>query len=179
LVNALAGYQRSVVSDVAGTTRDVVTTSVAFDGWPIELADTAGLRRAAESLEAAGVELARRFTKNADVLVWVIDATNPIWPNPADRTPDLLVVNKSDIAPASISASHSNLLYVSARTGVGLGELVEVITRKIVPTSPTPGIAVPYTADLANTIDAALVALHAGNLADTHSLLKSCLTLTA
>jgi tRNA modification GTPase len=44
LINALAGYQRSVVSETAGTTRDVVTVQVAFDGWPVELADTAGLR---------------------------------------------------------------------------------------------------------------------------------------
>ena len=47
LVNALAGYQRAVVSEVAGTTRDVVTVQLAFDGWPVELTDTAGLRDAA------------------------------------------------------------------------------------------------------------------------------------
>src|SRR6185369_14624432 len=53
LVNALAGFQRAVVSDIAGTTRDVVSVPVAFDGWPVELTDTAGLREA-EGLEAAG-----------------------------------------------------------------------------------------------------------------------------
>src|SRR4029453_3197945 len=44
LINALAGYQRTIVSHVPGTTRDVVTTTTAIDGWPVELADTAGLR---------------------------------------------------------------------------------------------------------------------------------------
>jgi tRNA modification GTPase len=74
LANALAGYQRSVVSEVAGTTRDVVTVPVAFDGWPVELADTAGLRAAA-GLEAEGVERAKRFLAEADLVVWVLDAT--------------------------------------------------------------------------------------------------------
>src|SRR5205085_2661766 len=51
LVNALAGYQRCVVSETPGTTRDIVTTQIALDGWPIELSDTAGQREAGESLE--------------------------------------------------------------------------------------------------------------------------------
>src|SRR5205085_4352386 len=103
LVNALAGYQRSVVSEVAGTTRDVVTTTVAFDGWPVELADTAGLRRAAESLEAAGVELARRFLEGADLVVWVTAVTDhaSTWPPTDARPPDRLVVSQADFASPS------------------------------------------------------------------------------
>ncbi len=60
LVNALAGYQRSVVAPTPGTTRDVVTSRIAIDGFAIELADTAGLRSDAESLEELGIEQARR-----------------------------------------------------------------------------------------------------------------------
>src|SRR5262249_43310164 len=59
LVNALAGYRRSVVAPTPGTTRDVVTTRVALDGWPVELADTAGWRTDAGPLERQGVDLAR------------------------------------------------------------------------------------------------------------------------
>src|SRR5205807_1170609 len=70
LVNALAGYQRSVVAPVPGTTRDVVTTALAFDGWPVELADTAGLRDAADELEEAGVARARATLLAADLVVW-------------------------------------------------------------------------------------------------------------
>src|SRR5262249_9107130 len=58
LVNALAGYARCVVSPTPGTTRDVVTTLIAVDGWPVELADTAGLREAAGPLEEQGIGLA-------------------------------------------------------------------------------------------------------------------------
>ena len=56
LVNALAGYGRSIVAPTPGTTRDVVTTNIAIDGWPIELVDTAGLRKATEALEGEGID---------------------------------------------------------------------------------------------------------------------------
>ena len=70
LVNALAGYQRAVVSEVAGTTRDAVSVQLAFDGWPVELTDTAGLREA-EGLEAEGIERARRVLAEADLVLWL------------------------------------------------------------------------------------------------------------
>ena len=54
-MNALAGYQRSIVSPTPGTTRDVVTTRLAIDGWPVELSDTAGVRTGADALEEQGV----------------------------------------------------------------------------------------------------------------------------
>src|SRR6266851_4501747 len=59
LANRLAGYIRSVVAPTPGTTRDVVTTQLALDGWPVEIADTAGIRQAGETLEGQGVALAR------------------------------------------------------------------------------------------------------------------------
>ena len=68
LVNALAGYQRAVVSEVAGTTRDAVSVRTAFDGWPFELVDTAGLRDA-DGLEGEGIARARAELETADVVV--------------------------------------------------------------------------------------------------------------
>src|SRR5439155_15056835 len=56
LLNALAGYQRCVVTPIPGTTRDVVTARLVFDGWPVEVADTAGQRSSTDPLEAAGVQ---------------------------------------------------------------------------------------------------------------------------
>src|SRR5205814_566998 len=82
LVNALAGFQRSVVAATPGTTRDVVTTLIAVDGWPVELADTAGLRLGAGSLEAKGIEMARSAAAAADLCLWVLDASAaPVWPD--------------------------------------------------------------------------------------------------
>ena len=74
LINALAGYQRSIVSHVPGTTRDVVTTTTAIDGWPVELADTAGLRAGGDELEAAGMALADEAVARADLVLVVRDA---------------------------------------------------------------------------------------------------------
>ena len=82
LVNALAGFTRSVVSPTPGTTRDVVTTTIALDGWPIELADTAGLRDDAGSLEEAGIGKAKAALAEADLAIWVMDgSTAAVFPD--------------------------------------------------------------------------------------------------
>ena len=77
LVNALAGYRRSVVSPTPGTTRDLVSVRFAFGGWPVELIDTAGLREQTGGLEGQGIELARRELAEADLCLWVLDASDP------------------------------------------------------------------------------------------------------
>ncbi|MBL8865214.1 MAG: 50S ribosome-binding GTPase, partial [Planctomycetia bacterium] len=151
LVNAIAGFERSIVSPVAGTTRDVVTTFVALDGWPVELADTAGLRRATESLEAEGIALARRFLDQADLVVWLLDGTdpNPIFPDGGDP---ILVVNKCDRPPAFVPPVGT--LPVSASTGAGIEGLIAAIVHRLVPVAPEPGEAVPYTPELADRVEA-------------------------
>ncbi len=73
LINALAGYQRAIVSAQPGTTRDVVTTTTAIAGWPVQLADTAGLRDSADALESAGVALAADALSAADLVIAVHD----------------------------------------------------------------------------------------------------------
>ena len=77
----VGSYQRTVVSEVAGTTRDAVSVRTAFDGWPVELIDTAGLR-SAEGLEAEGIGRAKQALEDADLGVWVIDASvsDPVYP---------------------------------------------------------------------------------------------------
>ena len=149
LVNALAGYQRSVVSEVAGTTRDVVTVPVAFDGWPVELIDTAGLRAAA-GLEAEGIDRAKQALVEADLVLWVMDEPHPP-PSAA-----LAVFNKCDLRPAPPGFVG---VRTSALTGFGIAELVAAIVRRLVPHVPEPGAAVPYTPRLANLIEAARDAL--------------------
>ncbi len=153
LVNAIAGFERSIVSPTAGTTRDVVTTFVALDGWPVELADTAGLRRAADSLEAEGIALARRFLERADLIVWLLDGCdpNPLWPPSGDP---LVVVNKADLPPAFDPPPE--MLRVSAATGAGIVALIDAIVRRLVPVEPLPGEAIPYTAELADLVERSL-----------------------
>jgi tRNA modification GTPase len=165
LVNALAGYQRSVVSEVAGTTRDAVRVRVALDGWPVELIDTAGLRDAS-GLEAEGIERARRELEEADLVLWVMDATRPAVPPPSP----LAVWNKSDLVREPPSG-----LAVSALTGAGLPALVAEITSWLVPHPPPPGVAVPFTPRLADLVEGAHAALGEGRTEEAARLLRDCL----
>ncbi len=155
LVNALAGYQRSVVAPTPGTTRDVVTTQLVFDGWPVEVADTAGLRSTPEKLEQIGVSNARAAMDDADLVLWVVDGSSePVYPDAQSATLKL-IVNKADLAPAWNWPAATNILAVSAETGVGLPELCRAIADWLVPDPPPPGAAVPFTAELCDAAEVA------------------------
>ena len=170
LLNALAGFQRSVVSPTAGTTRDVVTVPAAFEGWPVELAATAGLRRAAESLEQAGIDQARKFLANADLVVWLLDASasepEPPGPDiPADRC--LVVPNKCDLA-----AFHGEGPAVSAKTGEGVAALATTIARRLVPEPPPAGAAVPFLEEHFKLLESAHLSLVQGQPHEALRLLR-------
>lgn len=172
LVNALAGFQRSVVAPTAGTTRDVVTVQLAFDGWPVELADTAGLRDA-DGVEAAGVGRAKDAAAAADLVLWVLDgsATTPEFP-PAGLGP-LLVVNKSDLPADWDWTTAPGAVTVSAATGAGLADLSAAAVRRLVPDPPEPGEAVPFTPALADLVERAARLAAAGNLPQARALLAT------
>ncbi|MCI0702521.1 MAG: 50S ribosome-binding GTPase [Planctomycetia bacterium] len=178
LVNALAGYQRTVVSEVAGTTRDAVSVRIAFDGWPVELIDTAGLREA-EGLESEGIDLAKRELEEADLVLWVMDGTasEMVWAS--DDIPKaklLAIINKSDVMhDLKESPDAWGMLLVSAITGSGIPELVAEITQRLVPHPPAPGSAVPFTPRLADLVEDAHAALAAGRIDEATRLLRDCL----
>jgi tRNA modification GTPase len=155
LVNALAGYQRSIVASTPGTTRDVVTTLIAVEGWPIELADTAGLREAAETLEGEGIARARSAGEASDLRIWVLDATVPPVLPPAFLSPVLLVVNKIDLPSAWNLGEAVGAVRVSALQGEGVPLLCEQLSRSLVPDTPPPGAAVPFTAALSSAVEQA------------------------
>ncbi|MFM7150556.1 MAG: GTPase, partial [Gemmataceae bacterium] len=85
LVNCMAGYQRAIVSAEAGTTRDAVATLMNIDGWPVEVIDTAGLRETGELLEAAGIDVTWEELEQADLILWVLDASRPPLHPPRSR----------------------------------------------------------------------------------------------
>lgn len=156
LVNAITGFQRSIVSATPGTTRDVVATQIAVDGWPVELLDTAGWRESADPLEAAGISRATSAAADADLVLWVLDASRPPeWPPSA--LPQLrMIVNKIDLSAAWDLTQAGDAIQVSAHTGEGIAELVETLARWLVPHPPQPGDPVPFTPALCSTLDSAL-----------------------
>ncbi len=134
LLNALAGRDAAIVTDVPGTTRDVLRETLSLDGLPVHVADTAGIREAGDVVEAEGIRRARAALAAADVALLVIDPTQPEAPQQALRAeiPDgvrcIEVVNKSDLAgetPAIDEAA--GRVTLSARERQGLGGLVTLL----------------------------------------------------
>jgi tRNA modification GTPase len=149
LVNALAGYGRSIVHPSAGTTRDAVTVVTAVDGWPVELCDTAGLRSGGDAVEAAGIQLAQQRLAQADLILLVCDQS-AAW-SAADqalveRWPQALVVhNKCDLE--AVPGKRPAGLRTSARRADGIDALLQAISARLVPDPPSAGAAVPFTVD--------------------------------
>jgi tRNA modification GTPase len=163
LINALLGYARAIVHDAPGTTRDVVTAVTALEGWPIELADTAGLRDSDEPLEVTGMALAQSRLAAADLVVLVSDSSLPqgaadaalanAWPAA------LRVRNKCDLV-----AMRSEGLWTSATTGEGVAALARAIVDRLVPSTPQPGQAVPFMPGQVERLHLARKALAANEL---------------
>lgn len=144
LVNALAGYARSVISPVPGTTRDVVTVRLAIDGWPVELIDTAGIRAAPGELERVGIERALIAILDADLRFWVLDGSaTPVYPE--NRAGWHFLINKIDLPAAWDWDEEASAGRTSARTRAGLTEWCAAISRQLVPKPPVAGEAVPGT----------------------------------
>lgn len=124
LLNLLAGRDAAIVSDRAGTTRDVVEAVVSFEGVRLVMADTAGLRHdSLDEIEKIGMSRAVAETRDADILIWLSahDIKNEVGPI---RSPDLSVMNKSDlIANDSIHLRNESQINISLKTGAGLSEL--------------------------------------------------------
>ena len=164
LMNALVGYQRAIVFDLPGTTRDVVGAATAIDGWPVQLSDTAGLRATTDELEAAGVARASAAVAAADLVLLVDDVSDlqgfdeADWLGAGKRV--LRVLNKIDLLPSpQIVTSASWDVRTSAVTGEGIDALIAAIGAKLVPQPLAPGTAVPFTADQTERLEAARAAV--------------------
>ncbi|KAB2638042.1 MAG: tRNA uridine-5-carboxymethylaminomethyl(34) synthesis GTPase MnmE [Verrucomicrobia bacterium] len=100
LLNCLLGFERAIVSELPGTTRDTIEECISLHGIPLRLVDTAGLRHTADRLEAAGIQRTERQLETADLLLEVADASLPRPPAmalPVTAATHLLLLNKSDL----------------------------------------------------------------------------------
>jgi len=134
LFNALLKEDRSIVTEIPGTTRDWIEAWVSIEGIPIRLIDTAGLREAADSVEKIGVERSRKLLEESDIVLYLIDGSRGLTDEDKDFIANIdrhiLVWNKCDIAPLpqSLQVSGQTPICVSAKTGEGLIELYAAIT---------------------------------------------------
>src|SRR5713101_3509836 len=132
LLNRLLGYERVIVSDTHGTTRDTIEETVNLRGVPVRLLDTAGLRASTSDIEREGIARTERSLQKADLRLHIVDRTTAP-PEQFAQTVDgneILVLNKSDLAEHS-EWKNNNALRISCVTGDGLADLENEILSRI------------------------------------------------
>lgn len=127
LLNALAGHDAAIVTDIAGTTRDVLRERIQIDGMPLHIIDTAGLRDSDCAVEQEGIRRAQREIENADIVLLLLDVTDSDPETEMPLLPATLrltrVYNKIDLvgrAPQMTTSAQGTEIYLSAKTGIGL-----------------------------------------------------------
>jgi len=136
LLNALAGYERVIVTEVAGTTRDTVEETVMVGSTRLRLIDTAGIRETDDRIEAMGVDRSKAAVENADLVIFVCDGSQPLTEEDrlvieicADQENAIALINKSDLG-SKVVPSDLPFIYVipvSAETGEGLDQLADAV----------------------------------------------------
>lgn len=139
LMNLLAGEDRSIVTEIPGTTRDVVEETVIFAGVPLRVADTAGLRETADAVEKIGVKAAKARLASAELVFAVFDGSTPLGEDDFALTeavgdaPCVAVLNKSDLPRtagfSALSGQFAEVVELSAATGDGLPALEDAVRR--------------------------------------------------
>jgi len=129
LLNCLSGDDTAIVTDIAGTTRDVLRADITIEGVPLHIVDTAGLRDTGDVVEKLGIERARKAMDEADHVIVLLDATSPLMPElpVLDEGRVSVVLNKCDLVVSSqmraLTEQYNAVLNISAMTGQGIPEL--------------------------------------------------------
>lgn len=142
LLNALLGDDRAIVSDIHGTTRDIVEDTLTVGDYRFRMMDTAGLRDTTDTIERLGIERSRRAAASARIVIVVIDRQHPTLPDLPDTDADIIVaVNKSDLPAAPALANvlatptlaNGSRVEICAHTGEGIDNLrqaMEAVAHK-------------------------------------------------
>lgn len=146
LINNLAGRDVAIVTEIAGTTRDIMREHILLDDIPLHIIDTAGLRDSDDLVEKEGIKRAWQELKRADCVLLVVDINNPDQQNSLlnelrltlpNKIPIITVYNKIDTTKLTAKCDE-HTVYLSAKTGEGLDELKKVI-KQVVGYQPTEG----------------------------------------
>lgn len=157
LLNRFLETERAIVTDVPGTTRDVIEEWITIQGVPICLVDTAGIRSTDDTVEQIGVRRAKEYMDRADIILVVVDQSRPLQEEDrqiletARGRQALIVLNKEDLQPAfkteELQSYGLPLLSISASTGAGMGELKDAMLSLAL----QQGLTAAQSALLANT----------------------------
>ena len=145
LLNALSGYDRAIVTNIEGTTRDVLEEQVRVGGIVLNLMDTAGIRETSDEIEKIGVDRALKYAEDADLILYVVDASRPLDENDEkilDYIYDrkfVILLNKSDLNVQITQEILQNrikekyeenfIINISAKNGTGIEEFVEMLKK--------------------------------------------------
>ncbi|MCS6873687.1 MAG: tRNA uridine-5-carboxymethylaminomethyl(34) synthesis GTPase MnmE [Pyrinomonadaceae bacterium] len=137
LFNALVGYERAIVTEIAGTTRDSLHESFSINGIPIRLSDTAGLRKTDDIVESIGVQRTRKVIADADLVIFVVDCSQDLTKEDYEILSEiedmqhLIAINKVDIKQVELVEKFNgkNVVEVSAKTAQGVDDLRRAIIK--------------------------------------------------
>lgn len=137
LLNAMSGYERAIVTDIAGTTRDVLESQVNIRGCKINLLDTAGIRESDDTVEKIGINRSKEAIENADIVFLVVDGSREINDEDnavislLDKSKVICLLNKSDLGiKANVGEGYEKVFEISAKTGKGLENFFSYIADK-------------------------------------------------
>ena len=148
LLNALAGYDRVIVTEIAGTTRDTVEETVMLGKTRLRLIDTAGIRDTEDQIEAMGVERSKKEVENADLVLYICDGSQPLTEEDEavidicmEHENAVALINKTDLGkvvePGELP--FMNVIYICAKTGEGLDLLADVVDEMFDGSIPCDG----------------------------------------
>ena len=148
LLNALAGFDRCIVTDIPGTTRDTVEETVMLGATRLRLIDTAGIRETEDAVESIGVERSKKAVEDADLVLFVCDGSQPLTREDeaildlcADQENAVALLNKSDLGSAVSPGDlpFLNVISICAKTGEGLDQLADVVDAMFANETPCDG----------------------------------------
>lgn len=143
LLNLLSGRESAIVTDIAGTTRDVLREKIILEGMPINIIDTAGLRETNDIVEQEGIRRAKSALLEADLVIYMLDITQEknidnalekLAHNIPNRIPSIIVINKIDLTHVAEKIENNNekeKIYVSIKKNLGINLLINALKNKV------------------------------------------------
>lgn len=148
LLNAIAGYERVIVTDIAGTTRDTVEETVILGSTRLRMVDTAGIRNTSDQIEAIGVDRSKKAAEEADLVIFVCDGSAPLTDEDRkvievclDASNSIALINKSDLGTMVLPSDlpFTTIIPISTKTGDGITQLADTVDLMFAGSTPCDG----------------------------------------